>query len=434
LQAERMFELAEAFRKRGTRVAIGGSFASLSPEACEPHADILFVGESERIWPQFCDDFRHGRWKTRYEERERIDLTTSPIPRWDLVPIQHAGLIPVQTTRGCPFTCEFCDVIMYLGRDVHHKAADQVVAEIEALYPRMRALGRDSIFFADDNFIGNRPHAVALCKALIEFNRSVETPINFATQSSVNLARDAELLDLMAEARFREIFFGLESPKRENLIAADKRHNTIRDMADEMRIVQSKGIFTWAGMIVGFDADDASCFQEHFDFVSRANVTICTTGMLSAPAKTPLFERLQKEGRVLAGAGFRDQAATNIIPKQMTREQLQRGYVDLMNDLYSFENYGNRLIGQLAAIERVPKDEKRASFNSPRQAAHDVWRLLKVIRYLLLTFDAERRRYFFRVSRQILRTHPAYMKEALWHMALIKHFHTYSRGLQDRLD
>ncbi|HKY62788.1 MAG TPA: B12-binding domain-containing radical SAM protein [bacterium] len=432
IQSQRMFEIAAEFRRRGKTVVLGGPYASLCPEECADHADYLIVGEAERIWPQFLRDFAAGVAQPRYVEAEKIDLRTTPAPRWDLIDFKQFGRIPIQTTRGCPFDCEFCDVIVYLGRKVRQKTPAQIAAEIEAVYPHIYRAGRDSVFFADDNFIGNKAHARAVCRMLIELNAKFKRPLRYSTQVTINLAQDKELLELMAEAGFHSVFIGIETPKAENLLEVHKVQNTRRDLLADIRTIQSFGIFVWAGMIVGFDHDDEGVFAEQLQFMQESRIPISMTGMLNAPANTPLWHRLKKEGRLLEGYQYRDQADTNIIPKNMDKEELRAGYVRLMNELYSYENYGERLCGTLAQIQRQPRRRKKAF--SVVHSAYNLKRLSRLLGYYLFSSHPERRRYFFKILRQILKSNPAYLKEALWHLALHKHFYEYSRILAEQLE
>ena len=427
IQGQRMFEIARLFRERGKPVVIGGPYASLCPEECEPHADILMVGECERIWPRFISDYLGGRWEPRYEEREKLDLRLSPIPRWDLMKFEHLGRAAVQTTRGCPFECEFCDVIVFLGRKVRQKDPGQVVAELEALYPCLYKVGKDSVFFADDNFIGNKRYARETLKAVIDLNRSFRRPLRFSTQVTVNLAKEPEILELMREADFRSVFIGVETPDYENLRAANKVQNTTGDLLENIRKIQSYGLFVWAGMIVGFDNDDTTVFEKQLRFMQDSSIPISMTGMLNAPARTPLWERLKREGRLLEGHQYEDQADTNILPKNMTLEELRGGYVRLMQELYSYDNYAARLLGSLRAIEKPAI--RRAREFSFRHASYNVRRLVKMIRYYIFSGDAERRRFFLKIIASLLREKPEYFKEGLWHLAVHKHLHEYSQQL-----
>lgn len=432
LQASRMFELARQYRARGKLVVFGGACATLCAQECAPHADVLVMGEAEYTWPRFIADYRAGSWSCRYQEHGLVDLASSPTPRWDLVALEHAGIVPLQTTRGCPFGCEFCDVILYLGREVRLKSPDQVGAEIVALYPQLEAARKFSVLFADDNFAGNRAHAKAVCRKLISLNEGFGHPLDFTTQASLDLARDQELLELMSAANFSAVFVGVETPNRASLRQAGKRQNLLGNLAEEVRMIQSYGIFVWAGMIVGFDEDDESVFTEQLDFMHEANLPVCMVGMLNAPTGTPLWQRLRDEGRLREGIQYRDQADTNILPLKMSLEQLRRGYVGLLNELYSYERYGQRLIGNLKAIRRRRGAPARPF--SWRDAGGAMLRLGRVVRHFLLTGDAGRRRYFLTTMRRILQMDPFYFQDAIWHMAILKHFHTYSALLKRAAD
>jgi len=430
IQASDMFEIAKRFRTQGKPVVMGGPYASLCPEDCAPHTDYLMVGEGEKIWPQFLEEYTSGKAQERYVEPDKIDMTISPAPRWDLLKFQHYGRIPVQTTRGCPFSCEFCDVIVYLGRKVRQKTPDQIATELEALYPHLYKVGRDSIFFADDNFVGNKAHARNVCKTVIELNKSFKRPIRLSTQVTINLAQDKELLELMAEANFHSVFIGIETPSTENLLEVGKVQNTRRNLVEDIKAIQSYGIFVWAGMIVGFDHDKKDVFKQQLDFINETNIPISMTGMLNAPANTPLWTRLQASGRLIEGYQYKDQADTNIIPLNMTKEELRTGYVELMNELYSYKNYSKRLCGTLNAIQRTPTRHKKAF--SLRHHYYNVKRLMILLSHYVLG-DAERRAYFFNVLNEIRKTNPSYLKEALWHLALHKHFFEYSKALKENL-
>src|SRR3989338_1601047 len=338
----------------------------------------------------------------------------------------------MQTTRGCPFSCEFCDVILYLGQKVRQKTPDQIGAELEALYPHMWRLGRDSVFFADDNFIGNKRHAKETCRVLIEFNKTLKRPLRFSTQVTITLARDKELLELMTETGFHSVFIGIETPKKENLIEANKIQNTTGDLIQDVRTIQSYGLIVWAGMIVGFDNDSKEVFKEQLDFINKANIPISMTGMLNAPANTPLWNRLKNEGRLQQNHQYTDQADTNIIPKNMSVDELRRGYIQLLNELYSYENYSKRLCSTLKAIQHVPLHPKKKF--SAKHVTYNISRLAKMLRYYLLTIDRPRRDFFVNTLGQILKTNRHYLKEGLWHLAAHKHFYEYSKVLERNIE
>jgi radical SAM superfamily enzyme YgiQ (UPF0313 family) len=342
-QASRMFEIADEFRRRGRLVAIGGPYATLSSSTVGPHADILFVGEAEQTWPAFIEDFRRGQWKSRYTNTESIDCTTSPTPRIDMLSSARYVGGMVQTSRGCPFECEFCDVITYVGRRQRHKTPAQVITELENLYQD----GHRLVFLADDNLTANRGKAAGILSGIAAWNRTKTPRLSFITQMSIDIARphsrDRELLDLASAAGLDIAFFGIETPNLAALKETKKRQNTQVDLVDAVQHVHNSGILVMAGMIVGFDNDTVECFEAQYEFAQQAGVSIISLSMLNAPESTPLEARLKIERRL--GAAPMDDAyfSTNIIPLRMTRHELRAGTVWLLNKLYEPQGFLQRL-------------------------------------------------------------------------------------------
>ena len=361
-QWHRMKAVATEFRRRGKTVLIGGPYASLSPGSVRPHCDILVRGEIEEIAPQIFADLISGDWKREYVGT-RPDLRTSPIPRWDLYPNDRAIMGAVQTSRGCPFECEFCDVIEYLGRKQRHKQPEQVVAELDQLYD----LGYRSAFLADDNFTVYRAHAKALLAAMRDWNeRRAGGRFRFKTQVSIDAAGDEELLEMCAAAGLTRVFIGIESPNEESLREVKKRQNLRKNLIDEIQRIVDFGISVDCGMIVGFDGDDAGIFERQYRFAMASAVPIFSLGTLVAPDATPLHARLAKEGRL-----FDDSAVTtaapwysNIVPKQMTREQVVEGVKWLCNSLYRPEAFEERVARVIETFGRrrpaaIERDEQQ---------------------------------------------------------------------------
>src|SRR5262249_2243368 len=209
----------------GKPVVLGGPLANLLPELCREHCDVLFEGEAEYTWPRFLREFAAGRWSDHYHEAEKIHLPDSPPPRLDVLKGRYAHGI-VQCSRGCPFTCEFCDIIVMYGRKMRFKPVEQVIQEIQAWHPR----GMAQVFFADDDFIGNRAYAKDLLRALARWNAKQSKPLSFYTQASVDMVRDEELLRLMRDANFVQVFLGIESPRKSSLAETHKTQNEKLDL------------------------------------------------------------------------------------------------------------------------------------------------------------------------------------------------------------
>jgi len=345
VHTRRIFELAAEFRRRGKFVVAGGPFASLCPELLRDKVDVVFVDEAEYTWPQFLKDYEAGAWQPEYRQHEKPSMHDSPLPRFDLLKIDRYRTMTIQFARGCPFNCEFCDIIVMYGRKPRTKTVAQVMAEVTEI----RALGLTNIFVVDDNFIGNKPQAKELLKAIAEWQEANGYPIEFMTEVSLNVAQDDELLRLMAKAHFTTIFIGIESPRAESLKETHKEQNLRGDLLESVHRIQRAGIEVMAGMIVGFDNDDPSIFDEQFRFIQDARIPVSMTGMLNAVPKTPLYQRLKDTGRLIAESVGDQFVFTNIVPKGMSRVQLYEGYKTLLERLYSYRNYRQRVMRLILA-------------------------------------------------------------------------------------
>jgi hypothetical protein len=344
--------LAAHYRALGKVVVIGGSFASLSADTVRPHCDVLVRGELEPIAATLFADLERGVWRAEYEGAP-ADLACSPAPRWDLYPLERAAMGSVQTSRGCPFECEFCDVIVYVGRRQRHKPVASVLAELDALYAR----GLRQVYLADDNLTVHRREARALMNALGDWNRArTDGPVRFLTQLSIDLARDPELLALCADAGLTTAFIGVETPDPESLREAKKRQNLV-DLVAALEVFSEHGVAVSAGLIAGFDHDDPSTFERLATFAARTPVAHFTVSVLVAPEGTPLARRLAAAGRLATDGGAAETIAsplaTNILPAQMTREALVAGVGQLARDLYAPEAFEARLTRHIALFGRA---------------------------------------------------------------------------------
>jgi radical SAM superfamily enzyme YgiQ (UPF0313 family) len=337
---QRMREIVAEFRRRGRFVVVGGPHASLCPEDWRGLSDVLFVDEAEETWPQFLRDLAAGAWQAEYRPAEKPDLSLSPVPRFDLLHVDRYHALTIQFARGCPFQCEFCDIIVVYGRRPRAKRVEQVMAEIEECH----RLGAKQVFVVDDNFIGNKKLAKELLRAIAAWGRERSYPLDFNTEVSLNAAQDEELLGLLRDANFTTVFVGIESPRRESLQETKKTQNIRGDLVESVRRIHSYGIQVQAGMIVGFDADDVTIFEEQLRFIQDARIPVSMTGMLQAMPKTPLHERVAREGRLLADSTGDQFVFSNIEPKRMTRRELYEGYRRLIADLYDFRNYRERTL------------------------------------------------------------------------------------------
>lgn len=353
-QAPRGIEIARRFRQMGKTVLVGGPHVSLAPQLFEAHADCLVVGEFEPVAEEFVADLRAGRLKPRYQGG-RADLSASPMPRWDLYPNERTLAGVVQTSRGCPFECNFCDVIQYLGRAQRHKQPDQVIREVQALYD----LGYRQINLSDDNFTVYRQRAHALLTAMAEWNGADgREPVSFLTQMSIDVAREPELLALCNAAGLRFAFIGLETNNADGLKESRKRQNLKIDLVSQCEKIVRSGVSIQAGLIVGFDSDDLSCFERQLDFVMSLPIIIFRLSVLVAPLSTPLYEEMQACGRIVDGPSATLSpgmtSMTNIQPLNMTREQLAEGAEWLARAIHDPDNVTLRFERYAEIVGAIP--------------------------------------------------------------------------------
>ena len=338
-QFTRQRELLEFYRSRGYFVVAGGSYASLCPETFSGLADSVVAGEAEYIWPEFCRDFEHARPRALYRETGTVALADSPAPRFDLLKLEYYTTATLQFSRGCPFRCEFCDIIVMFGRKPRMKSNEQIGRELDLL----RARGACNVFFVDDNLIGNKAAAKDLLRFLRDYQQRHGYRFNFGTEASINMAQDKELLELFREANFIWVFIGIESPDEATLRATRKTQNIHEDPLTALRRIYAHGIDVLAGFIVGFDGDTLATFQRQYRFIVASGIQVAMVGLLTALPRTPLYERVKHEGRLIEGAehGDNTKPRTNILPRHMAYDEMVAAYMKFYRKLT-----GNRAIAQ----------------------------------------------------------------------------------------
>ncbi|MCA1849663.1 MAG: B12-binding domain-containing radical SAM protein [Acidobacteria bacterium] len=339
VQQDSLREVVDRSKARGVRIAVGGPFVSTGMKHVAD-ADFLFPGEAETTVPEFLRDLEMGIPQHVYQTGEKPDLTESPIPDFGLAQMSRYSSMAIQYSRGCPFNCEFCDIIEIYGRVPRTKTNEQMLSELDALY---RTGWRGPLFIVDDNFIGNKKNVRKLMPDLCEWMERHKHPFRLFTEASVNLADDDELLALMKRANFRRVFLGIETPVEESLKETQKSQNTRRSLIESVRKIQSYGMEVMAGFIVGFDSDPADIFQRQIDFIRESAIPMAMVGILSALPDTQLWRRLRKEGRLLGeGEGTNTEASLNFVPK-MDRQTLIDGYKKIMRTIYSPSEYYERV-------------------------------------------------------------------------------------------
>ena len=392
VQRERMHEILAELKRRGAFVVIGGPWVSVYEQDFGGRPDAIFVGEAEETWPRFLAEWSEGRHQRRYEQAAKTDMATVPTPRFDLLPMHEYLYGGMQISRGCPFTCEFCDIIVVFGRRPRVKRPEQVIRELDQL----AAAGKRDIFIADDNLVGNKRAIKPILREIAAWQKAHSYKVSLATEASIDLAEDEEMLRLMAEANIDAVFIGIESTNEASLRETRKIQN-LSDRAgtllDKVRRIQAAGIMVTCGLIVGFDNDDESVFESHRRFAEQARIPQAMVNVLLAIPRTPLFERLLREGRLLGdGAGtYWGSGAffTNVIPLRMDRGALLERYVELVRDLYAPEAFFSRIdalcleagwlpaSGRTAYLKRHPLRRLARSCAAAIQAAYVFAQLMR---------------------------------------------------------
>ena len=340
VQRFRMTEILEDLKQRGIFTVVGGPWVTVQEDYFGDLADVIFIGEAEDTWPQFLKDYESGSHARRYEQSEPTDMSKVPCPRYDMLPSHRYLIGSMQFSRGCPFQCEFCDIIITFGRRPRLKTSPQVIAELDALHKS----GLDLVFIVDDNLIGNKKAVKEVLRDVATWQRERGYPLSFFTETSLDLAEDDELMQLMVEANIQCVFIGIESPDEDSL-RETKKHQNVRErggtILDKVKTIQRAGIEVWCGMIVGFDNDTIDIFDRQIEFLTEARIVHAMVGMLHAIPKTPLHDRLAEAGRL--DWSDRSEFGTNVVPLNMSREDLMDGYLRVLRELYEPQAYFDRV-------------------------------------------------------------------------------------------
>jgi radical SAM superfamily enzyme YgiQ (UPF0313 family) len=340
VQHESVKAIIKRCKTAGVKLVAGGPLFTMEHEQF-PDVDYFVLNEAEETLAPFLRDLEQDKAHRVYTSAEFPDIHQTPAPLWQMADLKCYDTVSIQFSRGCPFNCDFCNVTTLLGHLPRTKTAAQIIAELNSLY----ALGwRKNIFFVDDNFIGNKKYIkTELLPALIEWRKG-KTGVPFSTEVSINLADDPLLLSLMVKAGFDTVFVGIETPNEDSLVECSKNQNKDRDLVESVKRLQRAGLQVQGGFIVGFDNDSPSIFQQQIDFIQKSGIVTAMVGLLQAPLGTRLYERMQKEGRLVDEfSGDNVDGSTNIIPK-MGLEPLREGYRKILSQIYAPKFYYERIL------------------------------------------------------------------------------------------
>ena len=356
VQRESTRQIISRCKSAGLKIVAGGPLFTGEHELFD-EVDHFVLNEAELTLPSFLSDLERGCARRVYETCEFANIKATPAPMWVLIELNRYASMSIQFSRGCPFNCDFCNVTALFGHKPRIKTSAQIITELDSLYH----LGwRGKVFFVDDNFIGNKRYLLTeLLPALIEWRKD-KKQISFNTETSVNLADDELLMELMVKAGFDTVFIGIETPDEAGLAECNKKQNKSRDLVDCVKRIQRAGFEVQGGFIVGFDSDTPSIFQRQIDFIQKSGIVTAMVGLLQAPPGTRLYKRLKQEGRLSGLISSNTEGTTNIIPR-MELNVLCEGYKKIMDHIYSPKHYYDRIRTFLQEF-KCPKTEIHLDF------------------------------------------------------------------------
>ena len=383
IQGDSARDVIARCNKIGTKIVAGGPYFTTQREGIQG-VDHFILDEGEITIPLFLKDLERGCPQPVYTSAEKPDLSQTPLPLWSLINMKHYSSMNIQYSRGCPFNCEFCDIVSLYGHAPRTKTRQQMVAELEDLY---RHGWRGGVFIVDDNFIGNKSYLkTELLPALIEWRKG-KSPLSFYTETSINLADDDELLELMAKAGFNQVFIGVETPNEDSLAECGKKQNEARDLIACIKKVQNHGMEVQGGFIIGFDNDPLSIFKNQISFIQKSGIVTAMVGLLNAPRGSRLYQRLKKENRLREDfKGDNTSCSINFIPK-MHLGTLVQGYKHVVNTIYAPKHFYERI----RTFLKEYRPAKRQGTVRPRMA--QLKALLRTM-WLLGVLDKGRKYYW----------------------------------------
>ena len=429
VQRSDMWNLMVEAKRRGKPLAVGGPYVTSVPQFAEAAgADYLVLDEGEITLPMFVEALENGETSGTFRANgEKPDVTGTPIPRYDLLDLSAYNDMSLQFSRGCPFQCEFCDIIVLYGRKPRTKTPKQLLAELDAIYE----LGWNrTVFLVDDNFIGNKRNVKMLLREMGPWMAEHDYPFRIVTEASVDLAQDQELMDLMIAANFTAVFLGIETPDADSLKLTQKYQNTRNSLVDAVNTINRSGLRVMSGFILGFDNERPGAAQRIIDFVEATAIPHALVSMLQVLPETALWHRLEKEGRLLDTNQMGDihqSTLTNFIPTRPI-EDIAREYVDCFWELYEPERFLGRVYRHFLTL--TPPPHKVKQFRWPERVE------LRALMVILWRLGVKRsvRWQFWRQLFSIIRHNPRFTGIYLGICAHLEHFLEYRQIVRDGIE
>jgi radical SAM superfamily enzyme YgiQ (UPF0313 family) len=411
VQKESAIDVVRRAKRLGKRVVAGGPLVTTGYDGFED-VDHLVLNEAEATLAPFLDDLEHGRARRLYTSEEWPDIEKTPPPLWNLISMRRYATMSIQYSRGCPFDCEFCDIVGLNGHRPRTKNSAQILGELELLH----SLGwRGGVFFVDDNFIGNKKRLKAdTLPALTDWMIEKRYPFHFLTEASLNISDDSALMQSMVRAGFRTVFIGIETPHEESLAECGKHQNKNRDLVACVKTIQDAGLEVQGGFIVGFDHDPPSIFERQIRFIQKSGIVTAMVGLLNAPRGTRLYHRLKNEERLLEDAsGDNTDCSLNFVPIMKT-EALLSGYKKIVRTIYSPRQYYERVMTFLKQYKPRPLKKKPSfEFCYFRAFLKSIW---------VLGIKGKERLYYWKLLSWTLITHPRFFSLAVSYAIYGFHF------------
>ena len=427
VQKKHLAELIEQAGAYKVPMAVGGPYVSSTPDAPElQRAQYLILDEGEITIPLFIEALANGESKGRFSASgERPDVSLSPMPRFDLLEQGSYNMMAVQFSRGCPFQCEFCDIIVLYGRKPRTKPPAQLLSELDQLY----ALGwRGDIFLVDDNFIGNKRNVNLLLPELKEWQQQHGYPFNFTTEASIDLASDEGLMLSMVSSGFRRVFLGIETPDQSSLRLTNKLQNTRSPLEESVDAITDHGLQVMAGFILGFDGEQAGAGQRIVEFVNHTDIPLAMLGILVALPNTALWHRLARENRLLEGDDQFDQGVQthllNFVPDRPI-EEIAREFLEAYSDLYDPTSYAERVYRYACKLAQGRRRHGNGSHSSRAWMQNRDFFGGVLILFWRQGIKRASRSVFWIQLVSILTKNPSILDEYIWLLMLNEHFLDY---------